>query len=32
MGEPLGSPMLGDVQDVYLNFDIPERVLDAVAS
>jgi len=25
------SPML-DVQDVYANFDIPERVLEAVAS
>jgi hypothetical protein len=27
----LGSPVLG-VQDVYANFDIPERVLEAAAS
>jgi len=26
------SPVLGDVQEVYANFDIPEQVLEAVAS
>jgi len=30
-GGNMVSPML-DVQDVYANFDIPERVLEAVAS
>jgi hypothetical protein len=29
----MGSPTSNDeVQDVYANFDIPERVLEAVAS
>jgi hypothetical protein len=30
-GGTLGSPVQGDVQEVYANFDIPERVLEAVA-
>jgi hypothetical protein len=30
-GGTMGSPVLG-VQDVYANFDIPERVLEAAAS
>ena len=29
----MGSPMVNDdVQDVFANFDIPEQVLEAVAS